>query len=314
MLQAKQGLGAFPGVSFAEMQKEQSNKNRANRGDLGVQAVTDQSRELFGAGRPVRQVALMAAALSLLASCVGGPTLPGTAAQVATAMPEAAEVEAPQVFATTDLALWDGRPSLGGVWVASPDATDPERVKITNPATGATITGALFRREAFNPGPRLQLSSDAAEALGLLAGAPTEVSVVALRRAETAAEIGADALAAVATLPAAPATDSAPLDPAAEPDTAPTSQVEPAAVAAPAPDATAASGEGMVQVAIFSVEANAEKTLETLAAAGIPAVIDPVTRNGKPLWVVTTVASDDAAGLLAKVKALGFADAYVLQR
>lgn len=93
-----------------------------------------------------------------------------------------AEVEAPEVFQANESALWDGRPSLGGTWVASPDAVDPERVVMFNPATGKTVTGALFRRERENPGPRLQLSSDAAEALGVLAGQPTEIQVTALRK------------------------------------------------------------------------------------------------------------------------------------
>ena len=44
------------------------------------------------------------------------------------------DVEAPDVFQVSDQALWDGRPSLGGVWVASPDAVDPERVILRNPA------------------------------------------------------------------------------------------------------------------------------------------------------------------------------------
>jgi len=42
------------------------------------------------------------------------------------------DVEAPDVFDVTDLALWDGRPSLGGVWVAYPDNIEPERVIIRN--------------------------------------------------------------------------------------------------------------------------------------------------------------------------------------
>ena len=81
------------------------------------------------------------------------------------------DVEAPDVFQVTGQGLWDGRPSLGGVWVAHPDATDPERVIIRNSANGKFVIGALFRRERANPGPELQVSSDAAEALGLLAGA-----------------------------------------------------------------------------------------------------------------------------------------------
>ena len=92
------------------------------------------------------------------------------------------DVEAPQVFQVSDSALWDGRPSLGGVWVASPDAVDPERVILRNPSNGKFVIGALFRRERLNPGPALQISSDAAAALGILAGQPTEMNVTALRR------------------------------------------------------------------------------------------------------------------------------------
>lgn len=106
-----------------------------------------------------------------------------------------AEVEAPEVFQTTDSALWDGRPSLGGIWVASPDAVDPERVVMFNPATGKTVKGALFKRERDNPGPRLQLSSDAAEALGVLAGMPTEIQVTALRKQEVVEETVPEAVA-----------------------------------------------------------------------------------------------------------------------
>ncbi|WP_170409183.1 SPOR domain-containing protein [Ruegeria atlantica] len=92
------------------------------------------------------------------------------------------DVEAPEVFQLSEPGLWDGRPSLGGIWVAHPDVTQPERVRVKNPKNNKTITAALFRRERNLPGPELQLSSDAAEKLGILAGAPTKVDVVALRR------------------------------------------------------------------------------------------------------------------------------------
>lgn len=94
------------------------------------------------------------------------------------------DVEAPDVFQVTSKGLWDGRPSLGGVWAAYPNVKDPERVIIRNPANGKFVIGALFRREINNPGPKLQLSSDAATALGLVAGEPATVSVTALRREE----------------------------------------------------------------------------------------------------------------------------------
>lgn len=94
------------------------------------------------------------------------------------------DVERPDVFRVQELALWDGRPSLGGIWVAHPDVKEPERAILTNETTGQRIAGALFRRERDNPGPRLQLSSDAAAALNILAGQPTEISVIVVRQEE----------------------------------------------------------------------------------------------------------------------------------
>lgn len=139
----------------------------------------------------IRAFLVATAAVSLLAGCQTATE--GSAAATEDAPVARAEtsvrlvdrdVEAPQVFQVSDEALWDGRPSLGGVWVASPDATDPERVILRNPANGKFVIGALFRRERLNPGPALQISSDAAAALGILAGQPSKVSVTALRREE----------------------------------------------------------------------------------------------------------------------------------
>lgn len=100
------------------------------------------------------------------------------------------DVESPEVFQVTEKALWDGRPSLGGVWVAHPDSDQPERVIIRNKTNGKFVIGALFKRERDNPGPKLQLSSDAASALGVLAGAPTTLNVTVLRRETVAADDG----------------------------------------------------------------------------------------------------------------------------
>lgn len=92
------------------------------------------------------------------------------------------DVEVPEVFQVADEGLWDGRPSLGGVWVAHPDVKEPERVIIRNLADGAFVIGALFHRERVGTGPALQVSSDAAEALGMVAGQPQRIEVTALRR------------------------------------------------------------------------------------------------------------------------------------
>ncbi len=186
-----------------------------------------------------------------LSACAAG-TGPGTGAGTGAGSGPAArsfspvsverDIEAPQVFNLTGQGLWDGRPSLGGVWVAHSSVSDPERVIIRNPKNGRSVVGALFRREREMPGPGLQVSSDAAEALGMIAGQPADLAVVALRREEEPvpadAEIGAEETAA---------TDVAATDGAASAGTAPAAAaavpaVATAADAAPdtAPDATSA--------------------------------------------------------------------------
>lgn len=255
------------------------------------------------------------------------------------------DVEAPEVYQTTDKGLWDGRPSLGGVWVASPDAKNPERVIMRNPANGKFVIGGLFQRDASLPGPKLQLSSDAADALGLVAGQPAEIKVTALRRDETPApapdankplldanegvqtgtktDVAATASAAIDRAAAAKPASGKPTAAAAV-----TAQTKPAATdkaagaaakpeaqmaAAPAPQPqtqTKASGS-LIQVGIFSVEPNAKRASDILKKAGIASTTTSETSHDKPLWSVT--ARGDAA-LLARIKAAGFKDAYVLKR
>ncbi|MFN3823097.1 MAG: SPOR domain-containing protein [Pseudorhodobacter sp.] len=244
------------------------------------------------------------------------------------------DVEAPQVFQVTEEALWDGRPSLGGVWVASPDATDPERVILRNPGNGKFVIGALFRRERINPGPPLQISSDAAAALGILAGQPARLNVTALRREEVPVETPdatrpiLDAAETVETASLdAPSAASAALDrvegqrpaaaapPAATAPRAPT--VTPSAPATrPAATAPASTGRNLIQIGIFSVEANAKRAADSLKKAGIAANILSETSQGKTFWRVT--AGPAPAGgrdaMLTKVKGLGFTDAYFVSR
>jgi len=105
----------------------------------------------------------------------------GTAVRAAGRRTVERDVERPDIFELQETGLWDGRPSLGGIWVAHPDAADPERVVIRHTDTGASVAGALFRREREQPGPRFQVSSEAANALGILPGAPTTIRVTALR-------------------------------------------------------------------------------------------------------------------------------------
>ncbi len=198
-----------------------------------------------------------------LAACdeSGGFALPTAGEDAAEPLPANArnqsvqserDVERPDIFEVTDRGLWDGRPSLGGVWVAHPDAEDPERVMIVNTENGRTIVGALFRRERENPGPLLQVSSDAAEELGILAGAPTELSVVALRREEVEVEATPEENPVVASLAAPVAVQSEALEPAedATPDESDEAEAPIAVVLPPAGEAAASAAEAGAETAV----------------------------------------------------------------
>ena len=263
-----------------------------------------------------------------------------------------ADVEAPEVFNVTAQGLWDGRPSLGGVWVASPDAKDPERVIIRNDASGETVIGALFRRERENPGPPIQISSDAAEALGLLAGQPAKVTITALRREEeapaAAARAAAVTSAATATAGAEPAKAGKPAETAApteaaaietgtldtgavaaaigkadaetpvtDPDAMAKAAPAASTAAAPAASSPATGGKSYIQLGIFSVEANAKRAADTVTKAGASAAVRKEESKGKTYWSVVAGPAASAAdrdALMKKLKGLGFADAYFVSR
>ena len=282
------------------------------------------------AGTSIRNLILGFGTIAALAACEPGanPLASKPPAGEAAAAPSRSvklvdrDVEAPQVFQVSDEALWDGRPSLGGVWVASPDAKDPERVILRNPANGKFVIGALFRRERDNPGPKLQISSDAASALGLLAGQPGKLSVTALRREEAptttpdATKPILDASEGIATTSidavAGAAIDKAAAKGTPKPDAKPNAQpaAQTAPAAKPAAPAKPASG-GLIQIGIFSVEANAKRAADTLTKAGVAATVRKEESQGKAFWSVT--ASGDGSAL-AKIKSAGFKDAYILKR
>lgn len=241
------------------------------------------------------------------------------------------DVEAPEVFQAAETGLWDGRPSLGGVWVAHPDVTEPERVIIRNVANGDEVIGALFRRERENPGPRIQVSSDAAIELGMLAGQPAELEVIALRReqveiapAPVVAEATAEGLAPgeISSEPLDPiAAAAAAIDEAEAGTAAAVAAAAPAAAPAPAPAAapaaapasTSSLSEPFVQIGIFSVEANANNTAASLRTAGVVPTVLRQESRGKEFWRVIVgpaTSSQERASILAKVKELGFTDAY----
>lgn len=221
------------------------------------------------------------------------------------------DVEAPEVFSVTDQGLWDGRPSLGGVWVAHPEVNEPERVIIRNQSNGKFVVGALFRRERDIPGPSLQISSDAAAALGILAGAPENLNVTALRKIEEPVANAAPE-AADATVQAAPEVSAAPLDPVTA---AAGAAIETATPAPAAPAQSSSLSKPYIQIGIFSIEANANRAAKQMRGAGLAPTVKQSQINGKTFWRVVVgpaATSSERAKILSTIKAEGFTDAYAV--
>ncbi|WP_422047963.1 SPOR domain-containing protein [Shimia sp.] len=232
------------------------------------------------------------------------------------------DVEAPEVFSASEAGLWDGRPSLGGVWAAHPAVGDPERVIIRNQSNGKFVIGALFRREREIPGPRIQVSSDAAEALGMIAGQPVELNVTALRREEVAeelptptpeeasaepSEIAEVPLEPIAAATAAIAAAEANATPAA-PETTARSEV------APTPSSSNLA-KPYVQIGIFSVQDNAKRAASQMEAAGLPSLVRKTTSGEKTFWRVLVGPASSKSGLKTMtdtVHSIGFTDAYAV--
>jgi len=238
------------------------------------------------------------------------------------------DVEAPEVFQVTEAGLWDGRPSLGGVWVAHPDVDEPERVIIRNTANGKFVIGALFRRERAIPGPRIQASSDAAAALGMLAGAPVQLNVTALRRETVAPEqpeeapppespeapAGVEETVLDPIAGAAAAIEATPPDADAAPSPAPKPAAGPAPSPAPKPKVSSLD-KPYIQIGIFSVQTNAERTADQMRRAGMVPTVFEQELNGKQFWRVVVGPARNASersALLKKVKETGFSDAYAV--
>lgn len=232
------------------------------------------------------------------------------------------EVEAPEVFHALETGLWDGRPSLGGIWVAHPDTLDPEQVIIRNTANGKFVIGSLFIRERAVPGPRLQVSSDAAVALGMVAGQPIELSVTALRKRELELAPASDPEPTVSPVPdvvelAEDAIQEPSESGAQAPEIRPTEQ--PIAIAETiktptvAPAQTSTLDKPYIQIGIFGVEANARNTATAMRTDGIVPTVKEYTVQEKTFWRVLVGPAANASerrALLGKVREKGFADAY----
>jgi len=142
-----------------------------------------------------------------------------------------------------------------------------------------------------------------------------------LRREEVAVEPDPQEVDLIAT---PDAVEETPLDPVAaataaleaDPASPPRTEPQPAAPA-PAPPAPAPAQSSLskpfIQVGIFSVEANANRTAQQMRNAGMVPTVRRSEIGGKPFWrVVVGPARSSAAraDLLEKIRGEGFTDAY----
>ena len=88
------------------------------------------------------------------------------------------DVEAPEILDFKETAFWDGQASSGGIWASSARAKAPQRVLLRNAANGKFVIGSLFPRAGSGA---MQISGDAAGALGLAANQKADLRVTALR-------------------------------------------------------------------------------------------------------------------------------------
>ncbi|MGB1209490.1 MAG: SPOR domain-containing protein [Paracoccaceae bacterium] len=248
--------------------------------------------------RPRSTHLLALVACASLAACSAGTPLSPTE-----------DVAAPAIFDAEDTGQWDGRPSLGGVWVTHPAAKSPERVFIKNMSNGRQTVGALYTGESSD-NPPVRVSSEAAQALGMRAQAAAVLRITALRRPGDIGKTSPTAAPATAPVPRdRPADLSGPqtstLGNSSVSVLAPRRSVRPQAAPLPARPA--------LQIGIFSTRTNARRAQARLQDAGVPAIIRSVTLQGGTYYSLGTgaIRTERARDrLLARAHAAGFGDAY----
>lgn len=275
-------------------------------------------------------------AIMLLAGCEeGGVNLPsfgnGQGAQTTDGadlnLPDGVElverdVEAPNVYNRTDKALWGGRPSLGGVWVAHPDVGEPTRVIIRNLDNDTSVVGALFRREVESSGPAFQISSDAAEELKITPGKAVQLRVTALVREQgpagdpNAVEQPPEAPPELANAQEAPAVESAPIAAATPAAAAPVAEAAPAldisAIDAAVTEAAATTPTPYVLAAEIRNDEEANSEADLLRAAGLNVEVRKQRRffrSTNRILVGPATTTDELSDLVIAVKNAGYADA-----
>ena len=189
--------------------------------------------------------------------------------------------EKPEILDLSASVIWDGEQTLGGNWISHPDVDSPERVLIKNISNGKSIVGAIFQQtKKMKTGPAV-ISSDAAKALNIAQNDQTKVQIIAVRAAER--------------------TSITPT--IAEPNKSDSASIE------------TKLSKPFIQVGIFGVENNANKTKDQMQKLNLPVNILDFQIKGKPYWRVVAgpaSSSDSRRSMLKTIKSAGFTDAYFI--
>lgn len=189
--------------------------------------------------------------------------------------------EKPGILDLSASVIWDGEQTLGGNWISHPDVDSPERVLIKNISNGKSIVGAIFQQtKKMKTGPAV-ISSDAAKALNIAQNDQTKVQIIAVRAAER--------------------TSITPT--IAEPNKSDSASIE------------TKLSKPFIQVGIFGVENNANKTKDQMLKLNLPVNILDFQIKGKPYWRVVAgpaSSSDSRRSMLKTIKSAGFTDAYFI--
>ena len=189
--------------------------------------------------------------------------------------------EKPEILDLSASVIWDGEQTLGGNWISHPDVDSPERVLIKNISNGKSIVGAIFQQTKKMKTGHALISSDAAKALNIAQNDQTKVQIIAVRAAER--------------------TSITPT--IAEPKKSDSASIE------------TKLSKPFIQVGIFGVENNANKTKDQMLQLDLPVNILDFQIKGKPYWRVVAgpaSSSDSRRSMLKTIKSAGFTDAYFI--
>ena len=187
--------------------------------------------------------------------------------------------EKPEILDISASVIWDGEQTLGGNWISHPNVDSPERVLIKNISNGKSIVGAIFQQTKKMETENAVISSDAARALGISKNNQTKVQIIAVRVAE---------------------------------GTSQTSKIASSVTANNAVIETKLS-KPFIQVGIFGVQNNANKTKERMVRLNLPVNVFDFQIKGKPYWRVVAGpanTSDSRKNMLKLIRSAGFKDAY----